>query len=114
MNRTKVPTLCRRARVRYAFARDALCSFGSIDKYACRWAQIHDLSPAGIGLLVGCPFQPGKRVLVQMPAGPFHYLRELDGRVAHATPLGGGTWLIGCAFDRPLAEVEVQAILAGQ
>ena len=102
-----------RARLRYACERDAFCFFGSTQRYACRWARVRDISEHGIGLLVGCAFATGRRVLVQVGAGPFHQPRELPGRVVHAVPLDEATWVVGCSFDRELTQAELQAILAG-
>jgi hypothetical protein len=65
-----------------------------------------NVSPAGVGLFLNHAFQPGTELCLQFrrPA-----IEDRVATVVHATPCETG-WLVGCALDRPLSLVELQAI----
>jgi hypothetical protein len=76
-------------------------------------AVIRDVSAGGLGLCADRPFGPGALLLVH-PAAP----RESGAwalpplRVLHTRPDGGRGWLVGGQFARPLADEELEALLA--
>jgi hypothetical protein len=78
------------------------------------WA--HDLSRCGVGLLVadapeaGTPPDAGTRLDVELLTPRGAGLR-LPARVAHATRLPSGRWLVGCAFLGPVREEDLDPFL---
>ncbi len=53
----------------------------------------------------------GRRLSLEFPEAASPLRRVLRARVAHCTALGDGTWLVGCSFDRLLADNELAALL---
>jgi PilZ domain len=75
-------------------------------------AKLRDISPSGVGLVVGRRFEPGTCLAVEFPGTGATPAEVLFARVAHATARPGGYWLLGCAFVSDLSEHEVQTVLA--
>jgi hypothetical protein len=73
-------------------------------------AVIRDLSIAGIGLILGRRFERGTSLAIEIPT-PEDTTESLLVRVAHATNLPDGKWLLGCAFVTPLSEEELEGLL---
>jgi hypothetical protein len=58
-------------------------------------------------------FRPGTHLTVGLWKADGTFLRDVEVRVVHATAVredGCPVWLLGCAFDQPLADEEVQAL----
>ena len=72
--------------------------------------KVRDISTVGIGLSMRWRFEPGSALIVELAAGPDHVMR-VPVHVIHATPEGNERWIIGCTFDRPLSEQELQTFL---
>src|SRR5436305_18675 len=63
---------------------------------ACRTAKGETLEAPATALLLELPGEEGVRVA--------------RARVVHATSVPGGTFLVGCTFDAPLSDAEVQML----
>jgi hypothetical protein len=78
---------------------------------AAHWARPHDVSAAGIGLLLAHPLETGGALTIHLrerlerPAAP------LSATIVHAGVGPDGVWLIGCAFDRMLTAEEMEQFL---
>jgi hypothetical protein len=75
--------------------------------------RLKNISRGGVGLLLRHCFRPGTDLAVELrrPTGAF--LCSVKVRVVHATAVfveGNHLWLLGCAFDQPLSEEELQAL----
>jgi hypothetical protein len=74
-------------------------------------AAILDLSPQGVGLLIGRQLETGATVHLRFTRAGMPPL-AVPARVAYCTGDDDGRWLLGCAFDRPLSEAQLDALLA--
>ena len=78
---------------------------------AGRPVRVRNLSRTGIGLIVDRHWAPGMALSVALPL-PEGGTRPITARVIHATAQPGGSFLVGCAFDVPLTDEEMHALLA--
>src|SRR5262245_8086292 len=77
---------------------------------ALRWsAQVLNISPRGIGLLVPHQFRPGEVLSVDLPGGNGHAAPTLLAYIVHLNPQDAGVWALGCTFARELADDELEA-----
>jgi len=77
---------------------------------AARLAWVCNASATAAGLLLdgaAAAGQPLTLWLLTVAGTPV----ELRGAVVHASPQADGRWLVGFAFDKPLAEGELEALL---
>jgi PilZ domain len=72
--------------------------------------QIRDVSVAGIGLVIGKPLDVGARLALDWNFGSPDCWKSLQARVIHVTP-DGEQFLVGCAFDAPLDESDLNGLL---
>jgi hypothetical protein len=72
---------------------------------------VRDISANGIGLLLNRRFEPGARLVIELPSPASGTRRNVLARVVHATPLTHGFWLLGCIFPAPLPEDEFHALI---
>jgi PilZ domain-containing protein len=80
------------------------------DDGAARIAELADLSPAGVGLILKEKLEPGTALTLN--------LRRTDGRpdrpmlscVVYLTDRADGTWAAGCHFLRELTEKELREL----
>jgi hypothetical protein len=73
--------------------------------------QVRDLSTLGVGLLCDGAVQPGQLLDLRL-SGPSSAIGlAMQARAAHAQERADGRWLIGCAFDRKLADAFVALLL---
>jgi PilZ domain len=101
----------RRAAPRFACGQDRpghLIVAGGADP---RWARPRDVSVCGIGLLLAQPFAPGTTLTIQLRSRPEDARRPLTAGVVRTEPQADGSWLVGCAFDKPLTAEELRAFL---
>ena len=75
------------------------------------WGRMRDVSTSGIGLVAGTKIEAGTQVVLELKSTTFLPTLALPARVAHATPRASGSWLIGCQFDEPLSDEQVQSLL---
>jgi hypothetical protein len=72
--------------------------------------MIHDLSEAGIGLILDQALPTGTRLQLLLDSDAVARSWVL-AEVVHATPDRTGTWLVGARFERPLSPTELEALL---
>jgi hypothetical protein len=75
------------------------------------WGRVRDISTGGMGLVTGSKVEPGTHLVLELKSAAFLPTLALPARVAHATPRASGSWLIGCQFDQPLSQEQVQSLL---
>jgi hypothetical protein len=74
----------------------------------------HDLSTAGVSLLLRRPYDEGTLLAVELEGSDSDVCRLVLVRVAHTSEEEPGQWLIGGSFDRSLREDEVHKLLLGK
>jgi hypothetical protein len=102
-----------RGGVRYLLPLGLSCRVVVRPEFRCRSAQIHDISAQGVGLVLPERLAEGTVLALQLAGGRPGLSRVVGARVAHARPLEGGQWLMGCALTWPFSEDEVFAVLQG-
>jgi hypothetical protein len=75
-------------------------------------AEIHDVSVAGLGLVLKRRFERGVGLAIDVPETPTAPADTLLTKVVHVSDLPDGRWLLGCAFVSQLSEDEVQRLIA--
>lgn len=103
----------RRAYVRIPSDLAAICHVAPGGREPAWPGRVHDISKAGIGLILQHRFNPGTALLVDLRETAGAVLRTVRVRVVHATAIlddGIPYWLLGCVFDRPLNEAEFSAL----
>jgi hypothetical protein len=101
----------RRAAVRFPANLDGSCECLVGPRGECWMATIQDISSTGMSLGVERRFEPGTLVLVDMPPTTQCLVRSLLARVKHVRQADDGSWILGCAFLKPLSNAEVQDLL---
>ncbi len=72
-------------------------------------AQVTNVSPSGIGLLVSRQFQPGTMLNIALPTHSDECFRTVLVCVIHVTPQENETWALGCSFPTELSAEDLQA-----
>lgn len=101
----------RRVAVRHDSAQATPCHFALSDEVQCRWAKVRDISRSGVALEMDMLFNPGTRLIIELPARTYQQIRPVPARVIRVQELENGFWLIGCAFDWELSSSDEQALL---
>jgi hypothetical protein len=73
-------------------------------------AQVADISPSGLGLLVGKPVEVGTLLSVDLHGPGERGTLTILASVIRVTSRAD-EWLLGCSFIRELSEEELQALL---
>ena len=73
---------------------------------------VHAIGRRGITLISPMPLECGTRVALLWEFGDVQAQRTLTAVVRHACLTGDARWRAGCAFDTPLGQEDVWAILA--
>lgn len=76
-----------------------------------RWARAENISRSGINLSVCRPFEPGTALSLCLRSRPGRIVLERTVRVVHARQQADGIWCIGCAFEEPLSQEELQILV---
>jgi hypothetical protein len=100
----------RRVAVRVASSQEASCHFATLEKLACRWGKVHDVSRKGISVVLNEHVASGQFLIVELPSKT-PASSAVPARVVYALAQKDGTWLLGCTFARPLREQEYEALL---
>jgi hypothetical protein len=99
----------RRVGLRVSSTQETPCHFATLERIECHWAQVRDLSPLGVGLVLDCFLEPGTDVVVELPSKNASFL-HVSARVVRSTAQGNARWLTGCVFVKPLTEDAFQAL----
>jgi hypothetical protein len=110
MSETTEPFREKRVAVRAASYQETYCHFATLEKLACRWGKVRDLSRLGISFVFEDHFTPGQLLIVELPSKT-PATNAVPARVVYALPQKDGACLAGCSFARPLADQEYQALL---
>jgi hypothetical protein len=105
----------RRVRVRYPTDRELMCQPGDGRLDQVWWlGRVADISTTGIALVLQQlrqKFPAGTLLTVELQNWAGDVSRTLPTRVVHMTPNPEGGWLLGCAFEKPLTEEDLKALL---
>jgi hypothetical protein len=102
----------RRAAIRYPSEEEASCAMGRLAARA--WGKVRDISVLGVGLAIDREIKAGTRLMVEIATKkPSIALRAL-ARVVHCRQQSDMTWVIGCQFDTPLRDEDVQNLAVDQ
>jgi hypothetical protein len=74
-------------------------------------AQVLNISPGGVGLATQRHCEPGTPLKIELIDASGRTSRPMQVRVVHSTSKGEEDWVIGCAFETPLNEEDVAALL---
>jgi hypothetical protein len=111
---TSASSLERRAFVRLASDLVSTCRTSGPGRDVSWPGKVRDISLGGVGLIMQHRFRAGTALDVELRDPTGHLLRTVWVRVAHATATivdGRTCWLLGCRFDQPLTEDELQALV---
>jgi hypothetical protein len=72
---------------------------------------IHDISTAGIGVVLDHRLDPGTLVTIELLNRTWNFWHLKLLRVVHATPQADDRWLVGSVFLRKFSDDEFQALL---
>jgi hypothetical protein len=105
----------RRAWVRYASDMEARCSTTGALRDAGWPGRVSDISMGGVGLVLRHRFRRGTPLEVELKNAAGTVRIIVLARVRHTTPVAAGNancWLVGCEFDRPLTEPELNSLVS--
>jgi hypothetical protein len=74
-------------------------------------AELVDLSPAGVGLIVEAPLEPGSALTLSLKRHNDQPDRPILACVVYQTEREEGKWAVGCHFIRQLSEKELDELL---
>ncbi len=77
-------------------------------------AQVLNVSPSGVGLLLQDQVDPGSLMNLRLHNPNGDLVRTILACVVHSTQRANGELVVGCNFIRELAEDEVQSLLCKQ
>ena len=98
----------RRGEPRHTCAESVRC-FAPVLGQRC-WARVKDVSPTGVGLVLGRSVRPRTPLVITGPDTDSAGL-EVRVEVAHCTRCCGDYWLVGCRFDARLSQGELLKLL---
>jgi hypothetical protein len=75
------------------------------------WARAKDISQTGVRLLAPRHFKRHSRLSLRLYSTTSLAYRVVSVRVAFAYRDYIGSWVIGCKFDKPLSQAELDALL---
>jgi HEAT repeats/PilZ domain len=98
----------RRRESRHPCRREAFYRFlGDLSQELWWKAEIRDVSPAGLGLILTRPAATGTRLTIDLREAGL--ARNAVARVARCCPIAGG-WFAGCSLGRPFSSEEVDCL----
>jgi serine/threonine protein kinase len=74
-------------------------------------ATVQDLSIGGIGLVISRRFEPGTELRIELEIADQSASRLLTAQVVRVRPQGFGHWLVGCTFQKPMTQEELDTLL---
>jgi len=105
------PARERRVAVRVTSQQQAPCYFATLERITARWADIVDVSAAGIGLLFDVPLEPNTQIQIELPTKDPVDAQALPARVLRCEPSPGGKWVLGCAFAQALTVKQLETLV---
>jgi hypothetical protein len=75
-------------------------------------AEIRNMSPGGVGLVVARKLEPERSVLLDLHNEANGFRCQVPARVVYTTDLPTGDVLHGCMFARALSNLEVRGLIA--
>lgn len=97
---------------RYSCVLDVSCQTSEeVDYVPPRPARVLNISRGGVGLILYDRFEPGAVLTIGLTNTTEHFLPPLRVRVIHCREQPDGTWVVGCAFAKPLGDAELRALL---
>jgi serine/threonine protein kinase len=99
----------RRVAVRYPSDREASCLPVARTKEKSWSAKVQDISATGICMRVSRRFEPGTILMVELTQPDQRIPRSVLARVQWVRRQSPRVWLLGCAFQSPLLDFEVDA-----
>lgn len=78
---------------------------------APKMAQVFNISPCGVGLLVEESVENGTLLSVELRSADATAHRVMLACVVHVTSRADGRWALGCNFIRSLSEPDLRALL---
>jgi hypothetical protein len=103
----------RRRSLRYPCHLRTYCRLIGTGLTESRSALAWDLSASGVNLVLSRPFLPGSLLTVELEGPGQRIAPWLMMRVVHVSERVPGEWVLGCAFERQLADSDVQNLLLG-
>jgi hypothetical protein len=105
----------RRAWVRYHSKPDTpFFGIGEQEEIHSWKAKVRDISLGGISLLCTSRFDLKSLVDIELSVAGIDAARLLLARVVRVEPAKGASWLVACAFEKPLSAAELQQIAADE
>lgn len=77
------------------------------------FAKVRDISTHGIGMILERSFDPGTRLTIALYSSDQDISRTVEAIVVHMQPQDG-RYVVGCTFDAPIEENELQAFWSDQ
>lgn len=102
------PASDRRAAPRHSSSMRITCYPANSGFSERRQARVRNVSRTGAGLGVDRSWPAGTVLIVELPIE--EGTRAVRARVIHSTLQMGGTFLVGCTFDVPLTDAEVETL----
>jgi serine/threonine protein kinase len=101
----------RRAAVRYPSSIDSTCQPMARVKERTWAGKVQDISSTGVCLVLGRRFEPGTFLTAEFKGKRRGGVSTRLVRVLHVIEKIKGKYLIGCAFQRPLSDGELKAMV---
>jgi hypothetical protein len=99
----------RRGCVRYYYRCGRRVRYVVRSSFRGGWAVLQDISPGGVGLLLGHRPEAGTVILLQLSGPAPGDTHTRLARVLRTEPRGPN-WVAGCEFTPPLSEAELEAL----
>jgi serine/threonine protein kinase len=99
----------RRVAVRYPSDREASCLPVARTKEKSWSAKLQDISASGLCIRASRRFEPGTLLMVELVQANERIPRSVLARVQWVRRQSPRVWLLGCAFQSPLLDFEVDA-----
>jgi hypothetical protein len=80
--------------------------------HGLQWpGKICNLSRGGVALALARRFEAGTVLAIDVQGKTGEGLASILARVVHVCVQSDGSWLLGCAFTKPLSEEDLQRLL---
>jgi hypothetical protein len=100
-------TVDRRTQFPYRGSHRRIIEFAVCPRFGSVWAELHEISQEGIGLICLYEIDLGTTLLFR----PDPEVKTACAKVVRATRVGDAGWFVSCAFTEPLTAEELDAYL---